>query len=134
MKESFCIWMPGRPKHRCRWAPFDDAAAVQDQHTISEPGEQSRIVCNEDHRETQFFPERSKQAENFHLRCGVERCRWFVRNDHARAAGDSLGDQHALPLPSTELVGIRLRNAGCFFRKKRREDLSRPFVQGAFSW
>src|SRR5260370_11251679 len=114
-------------------AKFDDLAAVKDQHTIGKAGEQSWVVRDENHRETQFFPERSKHSKNFHFRRGVERGRRLIGNDHGGTADDRLRDQHALPLSSTKLVRIGARNAVRLIRKDFREDLARPFIQRAFS-
>src|SRR5579859_6301935 len=109
--------MPGRRKHLWRLARFDNTTGVQDQGTIGKIWKQGWVVCNEYHRETQLFLERSEYAENFHLRGGVQRCRWFIRDYDAWVASNSLGDQHTLPLPSAKLVRIRPRNAVRLFRK-----------------
>src|SRR5712664_1482677 len=131
-EESFCVRMLGRREHGCSRTTFDDLAAVKDQNTISKAGEQSWVVRDEDHRETQFFPERSKHPENFHLCGGIERRGRFIGDHHGRTAGDRLRDQHTLPLSSTELMWIRARNAIRLFRKNLCENLTRPFVQHAF--
>src|SRR2546423_1404157 len=125
--------MPGRRQHLFSRATFDDPATVEDQHTIGKAGEQSWVVRDEDHREPQSFPERSKHCENFHLRGGVKRRGRLIGNHNGWAAGDRLRDQHALPLSSTQLVWIGARNAARFFRKDFCENLACPFTQGAFS-
>src|SRR5712664_2186549 len=131
-KESLRVRMLGRREHGCSRTTFDDLAAIKDHHTISKAGEQSWVVRDEDHRETQFFPERSKHPENFHLCGGIERRGRLIGDHHGRTAGDGLRDQHALPLSSTELMWIRARNAIRLFRKNLCENLTRPFVQRAF--
>src|ERR1700687_2154007 len=132
LEQSLCVGMPGRREHSCSWTTFDDLAAVKDHHTIGKVGEQSWVVRDEDHRQTQSFPERPKHSENFHLRRGVERRGRFIGNHHGRAADDRLRDQHALPLSSTKLVWIGARNPVRLFRKDLRENFTRPFVQRAF--
>ena len=122
--------MPGPRKHFFSRATFDDLATVEDQQAIGKAGEQSWVVRDEDHRQTQSFPERSKDCENFHLRPRVERRGRLIGDHHGRPAGDRLGDQHALPLSSTQLMWIGAQNAVGIFRKNFFENLLRPFVQG----
>src|SRR6266478_161111 len=133
LEQSLCVGMPGRREHGFGRTTFDDLAAVKDQHTIGKAGEQGGVVRDEDHRETQFFPERSKHSENFHLRRAVERRGRLIGNHHRRAADDRLRDQHALALSSAKLVRIRARNAVRLFRKDFCENLTGPFAERAFS-
>src|ERR1700674_2566121 len=132
-KESLGVGMLGRGQNGFSRARLDDLATVEDQHSIGKSREQSGVVRDKDHRETQSFPELSKHSENFHLRHGVERGGRLISDHHGRAAGDRLCDQHTLPLSSAKLVRIRARDAVRLFRENLGENLSRPFVQSSFS-
>jgi len=131
LKQRFCIGMTRRSEHGLGWAALDYAAAIENQDAIGETGEQSGIVRDEDHRQAEFFLERSKEAENFHLRGGVKRRRGFVRDDDRGAAGNGLGDEDALALAAAELMRIRVRDAAGVCRKEQREYFASALTQNA---
>src|SRR6266478_953495 len=126
--------MPACSEHSFRRTTFGNLAGIEDQDTIGKTGEQRGVVRDEDHRESQFFPERSKHTEDFHLCRGVERRRRFVGNHNGRAAGNRLRDKHTLPLPSAQLVWIRTRNAVRLLEKEQCENFMYSIVKGASSW
>jgi len=121
LEKRFCVGMARGGEKGFGWGAFDDAAAVEDQNAIGEPGEQGGIVGDEEHREAEFFLERSKDVEDFHLRTGVEGCRGLVGDDQGGTAGDGLGDEHALELAAAELMGIRVCDPAGAGRKEQRE-------------
>src|SRR5207245_10643021 len=109
--------MAGRREHRLSRTAFSDLPGVKNKHTIGKATEQSWIVCDEDHRETQFFSQISKYSQDFHLRCRVERGRPLVGTHYARAASHRLGNEQPSPLHSPTLMRLRVRNPVCSFRK-----------------
>src|SRR5882672_9339336 len=74
-----------------------------------------------------------KHAKDFSLSRGIERGGRFIGNQKGWSASNRLRDQDSLPLPSAQLVGIRVRNSICRFWKKRREDLPRFRAQDALA-
>ena len=125
--------MARRLKHGIRGAPFDNLAGVEDQDAIGETGKQGGIMGNENHGEAEIFPERTKDAENFHLGDWVKRCGRFIGDDDCGITGDGLGDEGALPLAAAELVGIGTRDAVCVFRKEPAENFAGALGQ-LFFW
>lgn len=119
----------GRRKHGIRGAPFDNLARIEDENAVGEAGKQSGIVGDENHCETEFFPQRTEDAENFHLRDGIKRGGRFVRYHNRRITGNGLGDESALALAAAELMRIRARDAVCVSRKELCEDFPRAFGQ-----
>src|SRR5713226_7793663 len=111
--------MPGQRNH-CSYRPqFHDAATVKNEDAVSKSSEHGWIVADEDHRETKFFSERSKDSDDFHLCCGIERRRRFIRNDQGWSARNRLSDQDTLPLSAAQLMRIRFDNPFHLFRKYR---------------
>ena len=102
---------------------FGDTPRVEDQDAIREAGEQSGIVRDENHGEAKLPPENAKELQDFLLGGGVERRGGFIGNHEGRAAGDRLGDEHALALPSAQFVRIGKGNAFGVFGKYRGENI-----------
>ena len=89
-----------RREHICGWANLSDASGVEDQDVIREVCEESGIVGDENHGEAKLLLKGPEELQNFLLGRGVEGRGGFIGNDEGRTAGDGLGDEDTLALPS----------------------------------
>jgi hypothetical protein len=85
-------------------------------------------VSNEHHCKVELPPECAKKREDFLLCRGVQRGRWFVRDDKPRAAGNRLGQENALALAAAQLVRIRVGDSFDLSGENGCEDLQRLFA------
>src|SRR5271170_7934723 len=65
-----------------------------------------KVVGDKQHRESKASPEAGKKFQNLRLHRNVEGGGRLVRDQEARAVGDSHGDEDPLPLSARELVRI----------------------------
>src|SRR5579863_3736949 len=96
-----------RPGGDSGWgANFGDAAGVENENAISEAGEESRIVSDENHGEAEVLSESAEKLDDLLLRCWVQRRRRLISNDERWAACSGLCDENALTLAAAQLVRI----------------------------
>ena len=100
-----------RSKHGGSGSNFNDTACVKHKDAIRKAGEQRRVVGNQDHCHAELSPEAPKNLEDFLLRRGVERSRWFIGNDEGRSAGNGLRDENALTLATAQFMRIGARDS-----------------------
>ena len=92
-------------------ANFRNLAGIENQNPVGKPGQNCRIVRDENHRAMQLIAQRSKKLKNILLGGRIEGSGWLVGNNERRATRNCLRQQDALPLASAQLMRIRLSDS-----------------------
>ena len=85
-------------------AGFDDPASVHDVHPVSERGNDTQVVANQDQRKLLIVNELSQEGQYGRLHRDIQGCRGLLGHEHLRAAGESDGQCDPLTQPAGELV------------------------------
>ena len=97
MQQSLSIRMSGRVEDIGLGAKFDEASGVHDSDAIGYVRNDSQIVRDEEHGESELVAQLVEQIENLLLDGDIERGGRLVGNEELRAVDDGHGNHHALP-------------------------------------
>jgi len=105
---------------------FDDLAGVHHRHPVTRLRDDPQIVGDHQHGHPQFCLEIVDQLQNLRLDRHVECGRRLVGDQQLRSTRQGDGDQHALPHPAGELVGVVVDPFGRLRDADLREHLDHP--------
>ncbi len=108
------------------------APRMQHGHGTAYLGDDAEVVGNEQNRGTMALPETFDQLQHLALHRDVKRGGRLIRYHQARIAGERHRDQHALPHPAGDFVGIQLQHPPRLADRDLGKQFSRPLQRAAF--
>ena len=97
-----------------RLRSFNDPRVLHHGDEIGHAGDHRQIVSNQHQRHSLIPNQRFEEAQDLNLRRDVQCGRRLVRDQQFGSKRDSEGDAHALPLPSRQLVRVKVQRKAAF--------------------
>ena len=105
------IGLGRRGEQRIDRRAFQRAPAIHDHDPLARPGDDAKIVGDEDHRHPEVALQVVQQLHDLRLHRHVERGGGLVRDQKVRPAQQRHGDHHPLAHAARELVRVQLHAA-----------------------
>ena len=92
-------------------AGLDDPAEVHHRDPVGDVPRQAEVVGDDEYAETELAAQGEQQREDLAADRGIERGDRFVGDEQLGRHRQGAGDQHPLPLPARQLVGVAQEQA-----------------------